>query len=160
METKKITNNAVNIRKNNAVILKHIIQRIDTLSDKQVLECMKKVVDGKQNSVYFVFNLLGVLIMLHHPDKHFAADTIRKEVKENWKNCLKFDKEIGISKEEQYKDTNVDLKNIDSILNSMSVENIAEELGLKTKQVGLSTAVCAEDGNPIVMFSNNTMYID
>ena len=159
MKTKKITNNAVNIRKNNAVILKHIIQRIDTLSDKQLLECMKKVVDGKQNSVYFAFNLLSVLIMLHHPDKHFAADTIRKEVKENWKNCLKFDKEIGISKEEQYKDTNVDLKNIDSILNSMSVENIAEELGLKTKQVALSTAVCTEDGNPIIMFSNETMYM-
>lgn len=159
MKTKKITNNAVNIRKNNAVILKHIIQRIDTLSDKQLLECMKKVVDGKQNSVYFAFNLLSVLIMLHHPDKHFAADTIRKEVKENWKNCLKFDKEIDISKEEQYKDTNVDLKNIDSILNSMSVENITEELGLKTKQVGLSTAVCSEDGNPIIMFSNETMYM-
>ena len=159
MKTKKITNNAVNIRKNNAVILKHIIQRIDTLSDKQLLECMKKVVEGKQNSVYFAFNLLNVLIMLHHQDKHFAADTIRKEVKENWKNCLKFDKEIGISKEEQYKATNVDLKNIDSILNSMSVENIAEELGLKTKQVGLSTAVCTEDGNPIIMFSNEIMYM-
>ena len=159
METKKITNNAVNIRKNNAVILKHIIQRIDTLSDEQVLECMKRVIDGELKSVYFAFNMLSVLIMLHHPDKHFAADTIRKEVKENWKNCLKFDKEIGISKEEQYNDTNVDLKNIDSILNSMSVENIAEELGLKTKQVGLSTAVCSEDGNPIIMFSNNTMYM-
>ena len=160
METKTITNNVSNIRKNNAVILKHIIQRIDTLSDEQVLECMKRVIDGELTSVYFVFNMLGVLVMLHHPDKHLAADTIRKEVKENWKNSLKFDKEIGISKEKQYKDTNVDLKNIDSILNSMSVENIAEEFGLKTKQVGSSTAVCSEDGNPIIMFSNKTMYID
>lgn len=159
METKKITNNVVNIRKNNAVILKHIIHRIDTLSDEQVLDCMDRVIKEEQKSVYFVFNLLGVLVMLHHPDKHFAADTIRKEVKENWKNCLKFDKEVGISKEEQYKDTNVDLKNIDSILNSMSVENIAEEFGMKTKQVGSSTAVCSEDGNPIIMFSNNIIYM-
>ena len=160
MKTKTITNNVSNIRKNNAVILKHIIQRIDTLPDEQVLECMKRVIDGELNSVYFAFNMLGMLVMLHHPDKHLASDTIRKEVKENWKNSLKFDKEIGISKEKQYKDTNVDLKNIDSILNSMSVENIAEEFGLKTKQVGLSSAVCSEDGNPIIMFSNETKYID
>ena len=59
-----------------------------------------------------------------------------------------------------YCNTNVDLKNIDSILNSMSVENIAEEFGLKTKQVGSSAAVCSEDGNPIIMFSNETRYID
>lgn len=30
---------------------------------------------------------------------------------------------------------------------------------MKTKQVGLSTSVCSEDGNPIIMFSNKTMYM-